>query len=121
MWVELSKNQSQNQILGSGPHRLPLVGPEPRQKNAPGGTRSFSSSAMSSGRLFLDRVGRQHSPSPLHRHAQTYHALLTCLGKRGHFYFARKRTFLLCLDTGEKRRAGRPPDGKDAGFLESNS
>src|SRR6185436_16092214 len=30
---------------GSGPDRLPLVGPEPRQKNAPGGTRPFSSSA----------------------------------------------------------------------------
>jgi len=26
-----------------------------------------SSSAMSSGRLFLDRVARQHCPSPLHR------------------------------------------------------
>ena len=28
------------------------------------------SSAMSSDRLFLDRVARQHCPSPLHRHAQ---------------------------------------------------
>ena len=28
------------------------------------------SSAMSSGRLFLDRVARQHCPSPLHRHQQ---------------------------------------------------
>ena len=28
------------------------------------------SSAMSSGRLFLDRVARQQSPSPLHRHPQ---------------------------------------------------
>ena len=28
------------------------------------------SSAMSSVRLFLDRVARQHCPSPLHRHAQ---------------------------------------------------
>ena len=28
------------------------------------------SSAMSSGRLFLDRVARQHCPSPLHRHCQ---------------------------------------------------
>ena len=34
-------------------------------KNTP-----FPSSAMSSGRLFLDRVARQHCPSPLHRHAQ---------------------------------------------------
>ena len=34
-------------------------------KNTP-----FPSSAMSSGRLFLDRVARQHCPSPLHRHHQ---------------------------------------------------
>jgi hypothetical protein len=54
------------------------------------------SSAMSSGRLFLDRVGRHQSPSPLHRHSQiTMHSrraqaqgdILT-LQRRGHFYFA---------------------------------
>jgi len=28
-----------------GTNHLPLVGPEPRQKNAPGGSRPFSSSA----------------------------------------------------------------------------
>jgi len=52
--------------------------------------------SMSSGRLFLDRVARQQSPSPLHRHAQintrssrlqTKGDILT-LQKRGHFYFA---------------------------------
>jgi hypothetical protein len=51
---------------------------------------------MSSGRLFLDRVARQHCPSPLHRHTQiTMHFsdawakedISTLLG-RGHFYFA---------------------------------
>ena len=56
----------------------------------------FSSSAMSSGRLFLDRVARQQSPSPLHRHPQsnthfsqphTKGDISTLLG-RGHFYFA---------------------------------
>ena len=55
-----------------------------------------SSSTMSSGRLFLDRVARQQSPSPLHRHAQittrssrprTKGDILT-LQKKGHFYFA---------------------------------
>ena len=34
-----------------------------------GRTAPCSSSAMSSGRLFLDRVARQQSPSPLHRQA----------------------------------------------------
>ena len=62
----------------------------------------FPSSAMSSGRLFLDRVGRHQSPSPLHRRSQnnTHSARLPGKGDisillgRGHFYFARKRTFL---------------------------
>jgi len=51
---------------------------------------------MSSGRLFLDRVARQHCPSPLHRQAQTNTRFPTALEKRtfllcqegGHFYFA---------------------------------
>jgi hypothetical protein len=43
--------------------------------------------AMSSGRLFLDQVGRHQSPSPLHRHTQF----------NMHFYKPRKKgTFLLC-------------------------
>lgn len=51
---------------------------------------------MSSGRLFLDRVGRHQSPSPLHRHAQITMPLprghskpepSTLLGS-GSFYFA---------------------------------
>jgi len=54
------------------------------------------SSAMSSGRLFLDRVARQHCPSPLHRHPQiTMHSPaaqrkgdISILQRRGHFYFA---------------------------------
>ena len=56
----------------------------------------FSSSAMSSGRLFLDRVARQHCPSPLHRRAQTnMHFIpnrrkqdISTLQRIGHFYFA---------------------------------
>lgn len=51
---------------------------------------------MSSGRLFLDRVGRHQSPSPLHRHAQTNTHFpshyskpeLSILLGRGTFYFA---------------------------------
>src|SRR5438045_1351707 len=81
---------------GSGAYCLPPVGPEPRSKNAPGGARSSHRPQMSSGRLFLDRVARQHCPSPLHRHAQTTTHLLPTLAKQdistlqriGHFYFA---------------------------------
>jgi hypothetical protein len=51
---------------------------------------------MSSGRLFLDRVGRHQSPSLLHRHGQnTMHLAeprpkgdISTLPGRGHFYFA---------------------------------
>ena len=55
-----------------------------------------SSSAMSSGRLFLDRVARQHCPSPLHRRSQNNmlsqqaraRGDISILPGRGHFYFA---------------------------------
>jgi len=51
---------------------------------------------MSSGRLFLDRVARQHGPSPLHRHTQInthfFQARakgdISTLRRGGHFYFA---------------------------------
>ena len=50
---------------------LPPAGwPRAQVKERVGRTALFSSSAMSSGRLFLDRVARQHCPSPLHRHGQ---------------------------------------------------
>ena len=44
--------------------------PRARVKERVGRTTLLSSSAMSSGRLFLDRVARQHCPSPLHRQGQ---------------------------------------------------
>ena len=51
---------------------------------------------MSSGRLFLDRVGRHQSPSPLHRHSQVNMHFspapakgdIFTLPAGGHFYFA---------------------------------
>ena len=46
-----------------GRHPGPVQGRDGRSAPHP-------SSAMSSGRLFLDRVARQQSPSPLHRHSQ---------------------------------------------------
>jgi hypothetical protein len=67
MW---SKTKPTNQTLGTGSYRLPSVGPAPQVKERVGRTTLFSSSAMSSGRLFLDRVGRHQSPSPLHRRDQ---------------------------------------------------
>ena len=84
---------------GSGPYRLPLVGPEPRSKNAPGGSRSFSSSADEF-RSAIPRSGWS-PPEPVSASpARTdYHALPTWHPKTGTFYFAGNRNFLLCLDT----------------------
>ena len=92
-----SQNQNQShQNLRVG-CRLPLVGPRVQSKDATGGTtRPAHRPQMSSDRLFLDRVARQHCPSPLHRHAQiTMHPLparakqdISTLQKIGHFYFA---------------------------------
>ena len=81
---------------GAGPLPPPAGRPRAQVKERVGRTTPFSSSAMSSGRLFLDRVARQHCPSPLHRHAQTtMHPLtarpkpdISTLQRIGHFYFA---------------------------------
>ena len=89
MWA----NQTQS---WDGAGRLPLVVPVTQAKERVGRTTLLSSSTMSSGRLFLDRVARQHCPSPLHRHGQnTTHSSdaqakgdVSTLPGRGHFYFA---------------------------------
>ena len=66
---------------------------------------------MSSDRLFLDRVARQHCPSPLHRHGQNNMRfpegpgegdISTLLG-RGHFYFALTMQITIVA---ERRRLG---------------
>jgi hypothetical protein len=48
----------------------PARRPRAQVKERVGRNTLFSSSAMSSGRPFLDRVGRHQSPSPLHRRHQ---------------------------------------------------
>ena len=88
---------SKAKVSKAGAGVPPPVGPPQAQlKGHDGKCAPISSSAMSSGRLFLDRVARQQSPSPLHRHPQiNMHSLNawakgdipTLLG-RGHFYFA---------------------------------
>jgi hypothetical protein len=68
MWFQ-SQNQLQNQTPGRGPSHLPLVVPRAPGKRTRREDRALSHRPqMSSGRLFLDRVARQHCPSPLHRH-----------------------------------------------------
>jgi hypothetical protein len=65
MWVQNQKPNPGNGILPP-----PAGRPRAQVKERVGRTTLFSSSAMSSGRLFLDRVGRHQSPSPLHRRDQ---------------------------------------------------
>jgi hypothetical protein len=56
---------------GAEAGHLPLVGPEAQVEERAGRNTLSLIVPMSSGRLFLDRVGRHQSPSPLRRHAQT--------------------------------------------------
>ena len=91
--------QDQNQTLGwdRAASRWSAPGPGSRtwrEDHAPSHRPQ-----MSSGRLFLDRVARQHCPSPLHRHAQTTTPSqpagqkqdISTLQGIGHFYFALTR------------------------------
>ena len=58
------------------------------------------SSAMSSGRLFLDRGGRHQSPSPLHRHPQNN----TVAFRRPRAYHRTAGSVLtVCVSRGDKR------------------
>ena len=90
-------SQTKTKTYKPGGRVPPPVGRPPAPvQGRDGRSAPYPSSAMSSGRLFLDRVARQHCPSPLHRHTQisTHPAapqgkgdISTLLG-RGHFYFA---------------------------------
>ena len=61
---------------------------------------SCPSSAMSSGRLILDRVGRHQSPSPLHRHHQNK----SMASRRATDYHRTAGSVLtVCVSRGDKR------------------
>ena len=58
------------------------------------------SSAMSSGRLFLDRVGRHQSPSPLHRHHQNKPMAFR---RPNDYHRTAGRLLTVCVSRGDKR------------------
>jgi hypothetical protein len=63
------------------------------------------SSAMSSGRLFLDRGGRHQSPSPLHQHPQNSSLAF----RRARIYHRTAGSVLtVCVSRGDKRRRPKP-------------
>jgi hypothetical protein len=96
-WRNLSLRCGQTKTKPWGGTLPPPAGwPRAQVKERAGRITLFSSSAMSSGRLFLDRVARQQSPSPLHRQAQNNtHSSeprakgdISTLPGGGHFYLA---------------------------------
>jgi hypothetical protein len=90
------QKQSQNQTLGRDQTASRWSAPHPGKRTRREDHALSHRPQMSSGRLFLDRVARQHCPSPLHRHTQnnTHPAEaqaegdISTLRGRGHFYFA---------------------------------
>ena len=85
-----------NQTLGWGRAASRWSAPSPGSRTCREDHAPSHRPQMSSGRLFLDRVARQHCPSPLHRHAQTTTPPpptrrkqdISTLQRIGHFYFA---------------------------------
>src|SRR5215471_4578035 len=103
MW---SKTKPINQTLRTRPNRLPPVGPRAQVKERVGRTTLLSSSAMSSGRLFLDRVGRHQCPSPLHRRDQNK----LIARSKGTIYHQTVTSVLTgCLTFRDKRRKSSAP------------
>ena len=88
--------QSQNQTPGRNRASSSRSAPSPGKRTRREDHAPSHRPQMSSGRLFLDRVARQHCPSPLHRHTQiNMHSSdnqaegdISTLPAWGHFYFA---------------------------------
>ena len=95
-WGLNFKNQSQNHILSRDHTASRWSAPSSGQRTRREEHALSHRPQMSSGRLFLDRVGRHQSPSPLRRQAQTTtqarraHSKpeLSTLPGSGTFYFA---------------------------------
>jgi len=88
--------QNQNQTPGRDRAASRWTAPSPGKRTRREDRAPSHRPQMSSGRLFLDRVARQQSPSPLHRQPQhnTHSSAdqakgdISTLPGRGHFYFA---------------------------------
>ena len=88
MWFpNQNQKQSQNQTLGQDRTASRCSVPRPGSRARREDRAPSHRPQMSSGRLFLDRVARQQSPSPLHRRPQN-NTHLKSIREKG--------TFLLC-------------------------
>jgi hypothetical protein len=91
-----NRKPNQNQPLGRDHTASRWSAPGPGQRTRREDHALSHRPQMSSGRLFLDRVGRHQSPSPLHRQPQNnMHSAeprakgdISTLPEGGHFYFA---------------------------------
>src|SRR5215472_5901579 len=91
-----NQNQNQNQNLSRDRAASRWSAPGPGQRTRREDHALSHRPQMSSGRLFLDRVARQQSPSPLHRQPEHNTPFsggqgqgdISTLPARGHFYFA---------------------------------
>ncbi len=107
-WRNLSGPMwSQNQTLGRDRTASRRSAPSPGSRTRREEHALTHRPQMSSGRLFLDRVARQQSPSPLHRHAQTTTRPLGCHSKPEHSTLLKTGTFYFALTrTATDRKAG---------------
>jgi hypothetical protein len=108
-WRNLSgpmgfQRQSQNQTLGRDHTASRRSAPHPGKRARREDHAPSHRPQMSSGRLFLDRVARQHCPSPLHRQTQINMRSrdaqakgdISTLPATRHFYFALTSLFFCC-------------------------
>ena len=90
---------NQNQTLGWEPTASRWSAPGPGKRTRREDHALSHRPQMSSDRLFLDRVARQHCPSPLHRHTQINMHSADAQAKGDISTLPARGTFLLCLDT----------------------
>jgi hypothetical protein len=91
--------QKPNQTLGQDRAASRRSAPSPGKRTCREDHAPSHRPQMSSGRLFLDRVARQHCPSPLHRHTQINMQSSGVRAKGDISTLPGMGTFLLCLDT----------------------
>jgi len=102
-WRNLSgpmglQKQNRNQTLGRDPTASRWSAPYPGKRTRREDRAPSHRPQMSSDRLFLDRVARQHCPSPLHRHTQINMHPSEAPAKGDVSTLPSRGTFLFCLD-----------------------
>jgi hypothetical protein len=92
------QKQKQNQTLGRDQTASRWSAPHPGKRTRREDHALSHRPQMSSGRLFLDRVARQHCPSPLHRHTQNNTHPAEAQAEGDISTLPGNTTFLFCLD-----------------------